>query len=95
MTDTAVNAYPRLHQLPATFPIEGAVRIEIEEGVPVFRASTLVQERIELLLNKQQAGTLTEEEAEEVDRYEEIDDYLSFLNRLVRNQLQSPQVQAE
>jgi uncharacterized protein YnzC (UPF0291/DUF896 family) len=45
--------------------------------------------------NKQQAGTLTEEEAEEVDRYEEIDDYLSFLNRLVRNQLQSPQVQAE
>jgi hypothetical protein len=93
MTITSISSFPKLHRLPKTFPVEGAVRIEIEEGVPVFKTSALVQERIETLLSKQQEETLTEIEAEEFDRYEEIDDYLSFLNRLVRNELQSQQAQ--
>jgi len=79
---------PKLNNLPASLPIEGAVRIELEEGVPVFRASQAVQTRVESLLSKQQSSQLTPEEEQELDRYEEIDDYLSFLNRIVRNLFQ-------
>jgi hypothetical protein len=79
------SAFPQLQRLPATLPAEGAVRIEIEEGVPIFRASAAVQARIETFLAKQQATGLSAEEEQELDSYEEIDDYLSFLNRVVRN----------
>ena len=84
------HAFPRLDSLPRTLPLEGAVRIEMEEGVPLFRASSTVQNRIETLLAKQKGSGLTEEEEKELDRYEEIDDYLSFLNRVVRNLAQTP-----
>jgi hypothetical protein len=80
---------PKLQSLPATLPVEGAVRIELEEGVPIFRASNVVQTRIETLLFKQQASQLHPDEEQELDRYEEIDDYLSFLNRMVRNLFQT------
>ena len=76
---------PRLHSLPASLPVEGAVRIELEEGVPIFRASDMVQERIAALLFKQQSSQLSAEEEQELDQYQELDDYLSFLNRTVRN----------
>jgi hypothetical protein len=76
---------PKLQSLPVTFPIEGAVRIELAEGVPIFRASSVVQTRIETLLFKQQSTQLNSEEEQELDALEEIDDYLSFLNRIVRN----------
>ena len=49
----------------------------MEEGVPLFRASTTVQNRIETLLRKHKDSGLTAEEETELDRYEEIDDYLS------------------
>lgn len=75
---------PTLDSLPATLPAEGAVRIELEEGVPVFRASTSVQTRIETLLHKQREEGLAEEENRELDQYEAIDDYLSFVNRVIR-----------
>ena len=81
------QAFPRLQQLPTTLPAEGAVRIDIEEGVLVFRASTVVRTRIEALLAKQRRSGLSTEENEELDRYEEVDDYLNFVNRLIRNRL--------
>ena len=84
-----IHLPPKLHSLPASLPMEGAVRIELEEGVPIFRASQAIQARVEALLHKQQSSQLTLEEAQELDRYEEIDDYLSFLNRTVRNLFQS------
>ncbi len=86
---TAIMTYqlPKLRSLPATLPVEGAVRIELEGGVPVFKASDTVQARIETLLLKQRTSRLSAEEEEELNRYEEIDDYLSFLNRVVRNLL--------
>lgn len=82
-----MNSYvlPTLQNLPSTLPIEGAVRIELAEGIPIFKASSIVQARIEELLNKQQIESLTSEENQELDRYEEIDDYLSFVNRTIRN----------
>ena len=61
------------------------MRIELVEGVPMFRSTTIVQTRIESLLAKQQDETLSLAEEGELDSYEEIDDYLSFVNRLVRN----------
>lgn len=87
MPTVVVPPLPRLRSLPATLPVEGAVRIELEEGVPIFRASNAIQARIEALLFKQRASGLSTEEEQELDGYEEIDDYLSFLNRIVRNLL--------
>lgn len=91
MTTTLVHPFPRLRSLPVTLPVEGAIRIELQEGIPIFRASASVQDRVETLLRKQRESGLMAEEVEELDRYEEIDDYLSFLNRVVRNLLQAQQ----
>ncbi|MEG4943146.1 hypothetical protein [Microcoleus sp. F4-D5] len=76
---------PKLENLRDTLPIEGAVRIELVEGIPIFRASTAVKNRIQELLDKQQTFPLNTEEEQELNLYEEIDDYLSFVNRTVRN----------
>jgi len=87
----AVRPLPRLHALPATLPLEGPVRFELQEGIPVFRASGSVQSRIKDLLFKGREEGLTieeEEEEEELDCYEEINDYLSFINRVTRNLIQ-------
>lgn len=78
-------AFPELKNLPSSLPVDGAVRIELEEGVPVFRVSEKVQARIEELLLKQQEIRLGLDEERELDSYEEMDDYLSFVNRAVRN----------
>ncbi|NJL01264.1 MAG: hypothetical protein HC910_12165 [Spirulinaceae cyanobacterium SM2_1_0] len=78
-------ALPKLAALPMTLPLEGAVRLELVEGVPVLRASAQVQARIEELLDRQREMALTASEVRELDAYGEIDDYLSLINRLVRN----------
>jgi hypothetical protein len=91
MTSLPIYPLPKLQRLSATLPAEGAVCIELQEGIPVLRASASVQKRIAILLRKQQESKLSAEETEELEGYEEIDDYLSFLNRVVRNLLQSQQ----
>lgn len=80
-----MQTLPKLRKLPSTMPDDGAVNITLEEGVPIFRASTQVQQRIQELLEKQRSEGLSEREEDELERYAEIDDYLSHLNRLVRN----------
>ncbi|MBE9116050.1 hypothetical protein IQ249_09100 [Lusitaniella coriacea LEGE 07157] len=80
-----LSTFPKLSALPASLPLDSAIRIELVEGIPIFRASDAVQSRIEVLLNKQQETALSEEEERELDCYEEVDDYLSFVNRTVRN----------
>ena len=89
MNKMLIYPLPKFHTLPATLPIEGAIRIEIEEGNPILRASKSVQTRIEELIQKNQDVGLTKKESEELDQYEEIDDYLSFFNRVVRNLLRA------
>lgn len=79
------NLSLNLHYSPENLPLDNAVRIELVEGIPIFRASSQVQQRIETLLYKQQDSALSVEEEKELDRYEELDDYLSFVNRIVRN----------
>lgn len=87
MDSELAHSLPRLRSLPRSFPLEGAVRIELEEEVPILRSSSLVQKRVDELLLKEKEQGLTSEEAEEFDKYEEIDDYLSLVNRLIRNTL--------
>ena len=78
------NLPMKLSHLPDSLPLDGAVRIELVEGVPIFRASSLVQGRIEALI-KQKESALTSEQEKELDEYEELDDYLSLVNRMIRN----------
>lgn len=81
----ALPMLPTLDNLSKTLPIEGAVRIELEEGLPIFRATDAVGSRIQDLLLKQRERSLIQAEEEELDSYEEIDDYLSLVNRTMRN----------
>jgi hypothetical protein len=74
-----------LNSLPQTLPRENAVKLELEQGVIIFRASSTVQVRIEELLEKEKTVSLSSEEIQELNAYEEIDDYLSHVNRLIRN----------
>jgi hypothetical protein len=81
----SIPVLPKLLHLPQTLPLDGAVRIELEDGIPIFRATEAVQNRISALLDQQSISLLTPDEEQELDQYEEIDDYLSFVNRTIRN----------
>ncbi len=52
---------------------------------PVFRALTAVRERISFLLHKNRATGLNASEKDELDNYEEIDDFFSYINRIIAN----------
>ncbi len=85
MSQALEHQMPKLHGLPPTLPRDGAVQLELEESVLIFRVSDAVQDRIETLLDKQRDAYLYTNEAEELEQYEDIDDYLSFTNRMLRN----------
>jgi hypothetical protein len=85
MSQPLTQTMPILHGLPITLPRDGAVQLEFEQGVLIFRVSQVVQDRIEALLNKQSTAGLSHAETEELAQYEDLDDYLSFTNRLVCN----------
>jgi len=78
-----------LEMLTRALPLEDAVRLELREGVPVFRAQQRIQERIDELLEKQPTSALTESEERELLQYEELDEFLSLVNRLVRNSMRA------
>jgi pantothenate kinase len=86
---------PTLSDLPASLAREGAIDIEFEQGVLVFRISKDAQGRIEELVQKQASSNLTFSESDELDQYEKIDDYLSYLNRLIRNLAESSSIPGE
>lgn len=75
----------RLQRLPESMPPEGSVNIVLEDGVPIFRASTTVLERINALLASARDKGLTAAEDAELESYAAIDDYLSFVNRAIRD----------
>ena len=78
---SSIETILRLHGLPVSLPRENTVEIEMEEGILIFRASKIAQPRIEQLLDKHREEKLTDLEETELDQYDEIDDYSSFLNR--------------
>jgi hypothetical protein len=71
--------------LPKNLPLDGAIAITLQDGVMIFRASQNTQQRIENLLDKREETPLTETEEQELDDFAAIDDYLSFVNRMIRN----------
>ncbi len=71
--------------LPKNLPLDGAIAITLQDGVMIFRASQNIQQRIENLLDKREETPLTETEEQELDDFAAIDDYLSFVNRMIRN----------
>jgi len=89
MTTSLKDALLTPGDMPAALRRDGAINLEVEQGVIILRASKAVQDRIEALLNKQQTEKLTRAEKRELQQYEQIDDYLSLLNRLSRNLAQS------
>ena len=76
---------PPITALPQTLPLDGAISIDLQDNVMIFRASSNIQQRIENLLDKRQETPLTATEEQELDDYESIDDYLSFVNHMIRN----------
>jgi hypothetical protein len=78
---------PKIRNLPKSLPIESAVRIELNEGLPVFKASLTIQNRIEDLLFKQREHGVTAGEEQELLLYEELNDYLTFANLLMQNMI--------
>lgn len=93
MTTSLKDPNLLLNDLPAALRRDGAINLEVEQGVIILRASKGVQDRIESLLHKQQTAKLTRSETKELQQYERIDDYLSLLNRLSRNLAQSQNAQ--
>src|SRR5438105_4429901 len=90
MQSTVPQPLPLLRQLPLSMPQDGALNLELEQGVPILRVAASAQERIESLLHKQRETALTAAEEAELQNYEELDDYLSYLNRLIRNLTLAP-----
>lgn len=81
-----------LTSLPDLLPKENAVVLELQEGAIIFRASPTVKERIEHLVEKEMTVGLTPEEKRELDGFEEVDYYLSHVNRLIRKSSQSGEI---
>ncbi len=79
------STLPKFKTLPPNFPSEGAISLTLVEGITIFRTSPIIQNRIETLLDKQKESRLTIDEEKELDSYEELDDYLSLVNRTIRN----------
>ena len=71
--------------LPKNLPLDGAIAITLQDGVMIFRASQNIQQRIENLLDKREETPLAETEEQELDDFAAIDDYLSFVNSMIRN----------
>lgn len=83
--DAPLPYLPKLSELPTSLPQDGSINLVLEGGVPTFRASPAVVGRVAHLLERERGGELSQAETDELERYEEIDDYLSHLNRVVRN----------
>ncbi len=88
MNNFLIQQFPKLKKAIK----ENSVRLESEQGVVIFRASKEMQTRIEDLLEKNKSDSLTKNEEIELSAYEEIDDYLSHVNRLIRNSSQNSEV---
>lgn len=74
-----------LTSLPNLLPAENAVVLELRDGAIIFRASPTVETRIEHLVEKEKSEGLSDDEKGELDAFEEVDYYLSHVNRLIRN----------
>jgi uncharacterized protein YnzC (UPF0291/DUF896 family) len=93
MSKQEIQQLPNIKKLPKSLINSQTVNLKIEQGVVIFRASAEMQNRIEDLLDKVKSDSLTKKEAEELEVFAEIDDYLSHVNRLIRNSYETSEVQ--
>ena len=63
---------------------DGAVSVAVEGTALVLKASNALQERLETLLAKRKDGVLSVEETQEYQAICDLDNALSWLNRLAR-----------
>lgn len=73
-----------LHRLPNSLPSEGSIGIELVKGLLVFRISTKIQARIETLIAEKTESALTSEEETELAQYQELVDYLNWVNETIK-----------
>lgn len=92
MNKQAIQQLPKLKKLSKGLVASQTVNLKIEQGVVIFRASAEMKNRIEDLLDKDKSNSLTKKEAEELEMFAEIDDYLSHVNRLIRNSSEASEV---
>lgn len=74
------DSFEWVHFLP-----DGVISVERRDEKLVLRASQPLQQRFEDLLERRKLATLTAEETEEYDAICELDNALSWLNRLIRS----------
>lgn len=74
------DSFEWVHALP-----DGAVSVERQDEKLVLRASQQLQQRFEDLLQRRKSEKLTAEESDQYDAICELDDALSWLNRLIRS----------
>ncbi|MFT5468768.1 MAG: hypothetical protein ACI8UO_003880 [Verrucomicrobiales bacterium] len=65
---------------------DGAVSVETQNGALVLRASRSLQMKFEELLERKKSGDINEAEATDYQAICELDDALSWLNRLARSE---------
>lgn len=92
MSKQAIQQIPKLKNGVKKLINDQSVNLKIEQSVVIFRASKEMQTRIEDLLEKVNADSLTAAEEKELKTYQELDDYLSHVNRLIRNSSQNFEV---
>lgn len=92
MNKRTIQQLPKLRNVSKDLINDQAVNLKIEQGVVIFRASNEMQNRIGDLLEKVKTDSLNPKEAKELKTYEEIDDYLSHVNRLIRNSTENSEV---
>ena len=78
------NLLLNLHRLPNSLPSEGSIGIELVKGLLVFRISTKIQARIETLIAEKTESALTSEEETELAQYQELVDYLNWVNETIK-----------
>lgn len=63
---------------------DGAVSVEGNGDTLLLKASEVLQQRFEELIERKKSATLTEAECEEYEAICELDNALSWINRLAR-----------
>lgn len=67
--------------------LETGIRVEKLDQLSLFRFTDVLQSRLELLLEKNETGSLTAEELEELTGIQELDRIFTYLNaRLMAQQ---------
>ena len=79
------NTSPDTHEWIGHLP-DGAVSVEQQGTTLVLRASKRLQEQLETLLEKKKSGTLSPQEDREYKAICDLDNALSWLNRLARQE---------